>query len=56
MNKIPKRIDFSKRFDKQFRKSPLEIKIAFKKRIKLFIQDPLSSVKKSFVKRSFARL
>jgi len=41
MNKTPKRIDFSKRFDKQFKKSPLEIKIAFRKRIKLFIQDPL---------------
>lgn len=41
MNKMPKRIDFSKRFDKQFKKSPLEIKIAFKKRIKLFMQDPL---------------
>ena len=38
---MPKRIDFSKRFDKQFKKSPLEIKIAFRKRIKLFIQDPL---------------
>lgn len=38
---MPKRIDFSKRFDKQFKKSPLEIKIAFKKRLKLFIQDPL---------------
>jgi len=38
---MPKRIDFSKRFDKQFKKSPLEIKIAFKKRIKLFLHDPL---------------
>lgn len=41
MNKMPKRIDFSKKFDKQFKKSPLEIKIAFKKRIKIFIQNPL---------------
>ncbi len=40
MNKTPKRIDFSKRFDRQFKKSPLEIKIAFRKRIKLFIQNP----------------
>jgi len=38
---MPKRIDFSKRFDKQFKKSPLEIKIAFKKRLTLFIQDSL---------------
>ncbi len=39
MTKKPQRIDFSKRFDKQLRKAPLEIKIAVRNRYKLFIED-----------------
>lgn len=38
MKKI-NRIDFSTPFDKQLKKSPLEIKIAFRKRLEIFIQD-----------------
>jgi len=40
MNKSPVRIDYSKAFDKPLRKSPLKIKIAFRKRLKLFLQNP----------------
>ena len=34
-----KRIDYSSDFDKQLRKAPLEIKIAFRKRFGLFLQN-----------------
>jgi len=33
-------INYSKRFNKQLNKAPLEIKIAFRNRRELFIQDP----------------
>lgn len=33
-------INYSKRFDKQLKKAPLEIKIKFKNRRQLFIEDP----------------
>ena len=34
------KIDYSKRFLKQFRKAPLKIKIAFRNRFKLFLENP----------------
>ena len=37
------RIDYSKEFLKQLKKAPYEIKIAFTKRLKLFIDNPFSS-------------
>lgn len=40
MKKSFKRIDYSRKFLKQLKKSPLEIKIAFRKRLELFLQDP----------------
>ncbi len=39
MNEEPKRIDFSKTFDKQLRLAPLKIKTAFQKRFELFLAD-----------------
>jgi addiction module RelE/StbE family toxin len=33
------RINFSTPFDKQLKKSPLDIKIAFRKRLEMFIED-----------------
>lgn len=41
---MSKRIDYSKKFDKQFRKAPLEIKIAFRERFELFLQNPYHSL------------
>lgn len=32
-------INFSKNFDKELKKTPLKIKIAFRRRLNLFIQD-----------------
>lgn len=43
MKKSPGRIDFSKRFDKQLKKSPLEIKISFKQRLAIFSKNPLNT-------------
>jgi addiction module RelE/StbE family toxin len=40
MRKSFKRIDYSKKFLKQLKKSPIEIKIAFRKRLELFIENP----------------
>lgn len=40
MKKNFKRIDYSRKFLKQLKKSPLEIKIVFKKRLELFLKDP----------------
>ncbi|HBQ51065.1 hypothetical protein A3B42_03610 [Candidatus Daviesbacteria bacterium RIFCSPLOWO2_01_FULL_38_10] len=40
MIKNPPRIDYSNKFDKQLKKAPLEIKIAFKQRLSLFLEDP----------------
>ncbi|MCL4419782.1 type II toxin-antitoxin system mRNA interferase toxin, RelE/StbE family [Patescibacteria group bacterium] len=37
------RIDFSSTFDKQLKKAPLKIRIAFEKRIELFLTDPFNS-------------
>lgn len=33
------RIDYSSKFNKQLKKSPLEIKIAFRNRLSIFIKD-----------------
>lgn len=38
MIKNPVRIDFSKVFDRQLKKAPVKIKIAFRKRLSIFIQ------------------
>ena len=43
MKRARKRIDYSKSFDKQLRKAPFKIKIAFRTRLKLFLQDLFSS-------------
>lgn len=40
MRKSFKRIDYSRKFLKQLKQSPLEIKVAFRKRLELFLQDP----------------
>ena len=40
MRKNFKRIDYSRKFLKQLKKSPLEIKIAFRKRLELFLKEP----------------
>ena len=40
MNKKPFRIDFSKKFNKQLKKAPLEIKKAFLKKLNFFNQNP----------------
>lgn len=39
MTKKPAEIDYSKNFDKELKKAPLEIKIAFRQRLNHFIQD-----------------
>lgn len=40
----PKRINYSKIFHKQLKKAPLEIKIAFRERLALFLQNPRHSL------------
>lgn len=40
MIKSTRIIDYSRKFQKQLKKAPLEIKIAFQKRRELFNQDP----------------
>lgn len=40
MNGKELRIDFSKVFNKQLSKAPLEIKIAFRERFKIFLTNP----------------
>lgn len=40
MIKKPPRIDYSNKFDKQLKKTPLEIKIAFRNRLLIFLEDP----------------
>lgn len=37
-----RRIDYTNRFNKQLRKSPLKIKKAFRSRLKLYLVDPNS--------------
>lgn len=39
MTKKLAEIDFSKKFDKELKKAPLEIKTAFRQRLNFFIQD-----------------
>lgn len=41
MAKSDVKIDYSKTFTKQLKKAPLKIKIAFRKRLELFIKEPL---------------
>jgi len=40
MSKKIVRIDYSRGFDKQLKKAPLEIKIAFRKKFALFLENP----------------
>lgn len=42
MNKNLRRIDYSHKFIKQLKKAPLAIKIAFRKRLELFLKDPFN--------------
>lgn len=42
MRKNPGRIDFSKNFNKQLRKAPLHIKIAFREKFQIFTKDPFN--------------
>ena len=44
MNDSSTRTDFSKTFDKQLRKSPLKIKIAFRKRFEIFVKNPFHTL------------
>jgi addiction module RelE/StbE family toxin len=39
MSKNLKRIDYSRKFDKQLKKAPLEIKLAFRKKLEVFINN-----------------
>ena len=39
MTEEAERIDYSTGFDKQLKKAPLKIKIAFRKRMEFFLQD-----------------
>lgn len=43
MNKNLKKIDYSNKFVKQLKKAPLDIKIAFRKRLELFLKDQFYS-------------
>ena len=47
MRKSPSRIDYSKKFLKQLKKAPLSIKIAFRQKSELFINDPFNSLLRS---------
>jgi addiction module RelE/StbE family toxin len=42
-----KRIEYSKKFDKQLKKAPLEIKIAFRNRLSLFLKNKFNSALKN---------
>lgn len=44
MKKSPIEIDYSRYFDREFKKVPLKIKVAFRKRLELFIQDQFHSI------------
>lgn len=44
MNENIERIDYAKKALKQLKKAPLEIKIAFRKRLELFLKDPFHSL------------
>lgn len=37
---MTKTIDYSKAFDKQLKKAPIFIKVAFRKRLELFLKEP----------------
>lgn len=40
MDENAARIDYAQKFLKQLKKAPLEIKVAFRKRLELFLKDP----------------
>jgi addiction module RelE/StbE family toxin len=42
MNAIKLRIDYSRKFIKQLKKAPLSIKIAFKDRLIIFLENPFA--------------
>lgn len=44
MNETIVRIDYTRNFIKQLKKSPLSIKIAFKNRLSLFLKNPFHSL------------
>lgn len=39
-----KQVEYSRRFQKQLKKAPIEIKVAFKKRRELFSKNPFTSL------------
>lgn len=49
MNKKASNIDFSKNFDKQLKKSPIKIKIAFRNRLELFLENSFHGLLKNHV-------
>lgn len=44
MTESVRRVDFSKRFLKQIKKSPTEIKVAFNERYEAFLEDPFRDI------------
>ncbi len=44
MNVAISRIDYSRKFIKQLKKSPLPIKIAFRDRLNLFLKNPFAPI------------
>ena len=44
MNENTERIDYAKKFLKQLKKAPLEIKIAFRKRLEFFLENPFHPI------------
>lgn len=44
MNVRISRIDYSKKFNKQLKKAPLSIKIAFRDRLIIFIKNPFTPI------------
>lgn len=44
MNVRISRIDYSKKFNKQLKKAPLSIKIAFRDRLIIFIKNPFAPI------------
>ncbi|MEK7177417.1 MAG: type II toxin-antitoxin system mRNA interferase toxin, RelE/StbE family [Patescibacteria group bacterium] len=44
MNVIKIRIDYSRKFNKQLKKAPLSIKIAFRDRLIIFLKNPFAPI------------
>lgn len=44
MNGKNQRIDYSRIFDKQLKNAPLEIKVAFRERLRVYLEDPQNPI------------